>query len=349
MTLIKSNNNLNHHSRADEDDNNLHYPKGFISALKGCYSFKGHDDNLKYLQRPVLENALDEVDGQEAPPSENANDIYVLKRATSILEVASINWISGNTIEYTIEATPSFAEISIGDYLRSRNATNEINNGTFVITLIDDANDKIRVTNTNISSADYDEDTSPANCTWCKAEWDGAGDTDHVKFYSTEGKWFGITPEFGAMFLNTGTNKIKIFHSSLNWKDLKIFIEPNSIRKQERTVTPSATANTWGTAEDITPATYFSGLEIQNISILSGGTFGTETLTISLIATLSDETTLELRFNFTESGITISLTNSQHAALMKENTHITKLTTKAKSSINNSTATALITFTGYNN
>ena len=128
--------------------------------------------------------------------------------------------------------------------MRSRGAQNEINNGTFVITSIDDVNDKIRVTNTNISSADYDEDTSLAQCTWCKAEWDGAGDTDHVKFYATEGKWFGITPEFGAMFLNTKSNKIRIFHSDLNWKDLKIFIEPRIIRKQERTVTPSAAAGT---------------------------------------------------------------------------------------------------------
>ena len=170
MTLVKSNNNLNHHSRADEDDNNLHYPKGFISALKGCYSFKGHDDNLKYLQRPILENAINEVDGQIVPPSENDNDIYVLKRATSILEIVSIHWISENTIEYTFEATPSMAGISVGDYLRSRNAKNEINNGAFVITLYDDVNDKIRVTNPNIFSADYDEDTSTAQCTWCKAE-----------------------------------------------------------------------------------------------------------------------------------------------------------------------------------
>ena len=213
MTLVKSNNNLNHHSRADEDDNNLHYPKGFINALKGCYSFKGHDDNLKYLQRPILENAIDEVDGQEVPPTENANDIYVLKRATS-LEVVSIHWISENTIEYTIEATAT--GISVRDYLRSRNANNEINNGTFVITLYDDVNYKIRVTNTNIFSTDYDETTSTAQCTWCKAAWDGAGDTDHVKFYSAEGKWFGITPEVGAMFLNKQTNKIKVFHSGLN-------------------------------------------------------------------------------------------------------------------------------------
>jgi len=349
MTLVKSNNNLNHHSRADEDDNNMHYPKGFISALKGCYSFKGHDDNLKYLQRPVLENAIDEVDGQDVPPSENDNDIYVLKRATSILEVASINWISGNTIEYTIEAITTAIGISVGDYLRSRNSTNEINNGTFVITLYDDVNYKIRVTNTNIFSADYDEDTSPAKCTWCKAGWDGAGDTDHVKFYSAEGKWFGITPEFGAMFLNKQTNKIKIFHFTLNWVDLKIFIKPLLIRKQESNVTPSAVANEWGAENEIAPLNYFSGLEIKDITIVSGGTFNTETLSVLLIATLSDETTKELQFEFTSTGVTISLTNAEHAALMKENTHITKLTTKAKSSIDNSTATALITFSGYNN
>ena len=349
MTLIKSNNNLNHHSRADEDDNNMHYPKGFISALKGCYSFKGHDDNLKYLQRPVLENAIDEVDGQEVPPSENDNDVYVLKRAISILKVSSINWISGNTIEYKFEATPDLSKISIGDYLRSRNAGNEINNGTFVITSVDDVNKSIRVTNTNIFSADYDEATSSAQCTWCKTEWDGAGDTDHVKFYSAEGKWFGITPEVGAMFLNITSNKIKIFHSDLNWFPLNIFITSDIIKKQERTVTPSATLNTWGTEQEIAPLINFSALKIKDISILSGGTFGAETLTVSLISILSDDTTSELQFEFTESGVTISLTNAQHAALMKENTYITKITTKAKSSIDNSAATASINFTGYNN
>ena len=90
-------------------------------------------------------------------------------------------------------------------------------------------------------------------------------------------------------------------------------------------------------------------MEIKDISILSGGTFGTETLTVSLIATLSDNTTSELQFEFTSTGVTISLKNAQHAALMKNNTHITKLTTRAKSSIDNSAATASITFTGYNN
>ena len=131
--------------------------------------------------------------------------------------------------------------------------------------------------------------------------------------------------------------------------DLKIFIEPRLIRKQGKNVTPSKIANEWGEDKDIAPLTYYSGLEIKDISITSGGTFGTETLTVSLITTLSDNTTLELQYEFTATEVTISLSNAEHAALMKEKTHITKITTKAKSSIANSTATASITFTGYNN
>lgn len=105
-------------------------------------------------------------------------------------------------------------------------------------------------------------------------------------------------------------------------------------------IAPSATADTYGTATDISPATGYYGLgPLIHIALTSGGTFGAETLTVRITATFSDTTTASVTKTFTATGSSTALTNEELASLMKDAVAITKLSVDCKSSIVSSTAT----------
>ena len=76
--------NLNEHAKADVDDTNLHYPKGFLAGLGGTFAFKDNSGNIEWRQSGKVESVIDEVDGLLAPPTENNGDVFILDKASVI-------------------------------------------------------------------------------------------------------------------------------------------------------------------------------------------------------------------------------------------------------------------------
>lgn len=79
------------------------------------------------------------------------------------LDVDTIAWQSGTTVRYTFNGTPDLSAVAAGDSLVVASATNASNNGTFIITTVNDGSDYIQVTNALRTDNTLDEATdSPA-------------------------------------------------------------------------------------------------------------------------------------------------------------------------------------------
>jgi hypothetical protein len=109
-------------------------------------------------------------------------------------------------------------------------------------------------------------------------------------------------------------------------------------------VTPSATANTYGT-----PATYGSNgvpLLINGFFLASGGTFHSETLTAELVATFSDGSTQTFTHKFT-SVTTYQATQSDISTCFKDGLKLVSIAVSAASTIANSATTCTFSITGW--
>ena len=77
--------------------------------------------------------------------------------------VDKINWVSGTTVRYYFENTPNLTEVLVSDRLIVTSSSNVSNNGTFVITAVNNSSNYVEVTNSLRTDASDDEDpTSPA-------------------------------------------------------------------------------------------------------------------------------------------------------------------------------------------
>lgn len=219
MTLVKSTKDLNHHARQDESDQNMHYPKGFLASSNGTLAWRDADANLAYTQATHFPAVKNHIDGLLAPPTEVDGDIYLLQKATVILDVDTIVFQSGTTVRLTFNGTPDLSSLVINDHARVRLAGNASNNGTFIITAINDGSDFIDITNPARTDGTDDEATdSPATTTTTHRDFDAVGDTDWVKFFSSENKWFGVTPSIGATSFNETAEKDRKFKST-GWEE----------------------------------------------------------------------------------------------------------------------------------
>jgi len=108
----------------------------------------------------------------------------------------------------------------------------------------------------------------------------------------------------------------------------------------------SATADTFGTAIDLIPATGYISLVPQLFDVVFGGTFGTETVTVEITVTFSDATTATVTKTATAIG-NGTLTSSELMALIKDDVYINKISVKSKSSIASSTATTSLNHFGF--
>jgi len=120
------------------------------------------------------------------------------------------------------------------------------------------------------------------------------------------------------------------------------------ILKKETTasLSPGATAGTYGTAIDVNPATGYYGIIPHRIKITANN-LGAETLTVRVTATYSDGTTNSVTHDFT-SNVSYWLTDDEMETLWKDGVAITKLSFDCASSIDSSTATATGTVIGQN-
>lgn len=214
MATEKSNKDLNSHVRADEDEQNMHFPKLFLSANKGQISWKDETENLEWRQLTVFPPVIDIVDGAVAPPTENNGDTYVIT-VTTILDTNTIAFQSGNTIRHTFNGSPDLSVVAVNDHLRIIDAGKVSNNGTFKITAVNNTLGFIEVTNPNRSDSTDDEASdSPATGTTVDAGWDQTGDGDWVEFDGADDVWSGVTLDTGASFFNEAADELTTNTSS---------------------------------------------------------------------------------------------------------------------------------------
>lgn len=114
----------------------------------------------------------------------------------------------------------------------------------------------------------------------------------------------------------------------------------------KKTIAPavSATANTYGTAVELTPYTGYSSMVPLNVLGTALVPAEGEVITLSVTATFSDSSTSEVT---KEIGQSFSLTDSDFFTLFKDNLYITKLTFKVKSSIAASKVIVTVNHTGF--
>lgn len=87
----------------------------------------------------------------------------ILSTLLSSLDVDTITFQSGNTIEYAFNGSPDLSTVSVGDALVVATATNSSNNGTFIVLAVDDSADTVDVLNLDREDNTDDEATdSPA-------------------------------------------------------------------------------------------------------------------------------------------------------------------------------------------
>lgn len=79
------------------------------------------------------------------------------QKSTGNLSVAAIKWTVGTTVQINFAAPINLVQFSPGNTLSVSGANNAIHNGDFIITLIDDANDYVQITNALVTSSATDQ------------------------------------------------------------------------------------------------------------------------------------------------------------------------------------------------
>lgn len=121
------------------------------------------------------------------------------------------------------------------------------------------------------------------------------------------------------------------------------------LRKGVVTATPSATANTLGTAQVVSPSTDYFCFDIEQLRLVSGGTFAAETLTVNVTFTFSDLSTQTFSTTFTATGVTYDLTGGNlNVNAYKDGLFLTSVSVACQSTIANSTANVTATISGVN-
>lgn len=186
---------------AELDDNNLHVAKGFVNAVNGYSPFRNEKGEQGWQPRMILPNALELVASNATPPTEVDGDVYLIGSERGTLTISEIIWQSGNTVQYVFSGTPNLSAYAAGDYLIVADASNDTNNGTFLITDVNDGSDYIEVTNILVTDATYDESGS-GTATSTFADWDGCPYNSWVKYSAIDDQWFFIEPTLSVQCYN---------------------------------------------------------------------------------------------------------------------------------------------------
>lgn len=216
----------NEHKELDKDelgnpsDQNMHKPFGYQSANDGEMFSKVIGDDLQYfpgLLPPAIEV---NIDGESAPPTEVDGDIYVITSTLINLDVNTIAWISGTTVQYTFNGTPNLSGVAANDYYIASGNGKVSNDGTFRITAVNDGNDWIQVTNDLRTDATDDEAAdAPGTGNITFNDWDGADHNDYVKYNLVADVWRSLSPVAGHNVFDKTNVQHKYFTGTI-WDDL---------------------------------------------------------------------------------------------------------------------------------
>lgn len=195
----------------------LHNPKGFDGASPSTTLIKNAAGEIEWRENTTFDNALDYVSPQSAPPTEVQDDIYLLDDTGVVYDIDTIAWQSGNTIRYTFNGTPNLSAITAGDYLVTSGNGNAVNDGTFIISAVDDGLDYIEITNALRSDATDDEASDAVGTAYYTlGEWDGASKGSHIKFDGTN--WNSVNAQDGAICYDETSNSHRIYDAAnTNW------------------------------------------------------------------------------------------------------------------------------------
>lgn len=182
----------------DLAEDKLHNSKGFTTASNNTIESKNEKGLLEWQSNLVLPSCLRLAISTALPPTTVNGDVYILDDAAGKLDVNTIVWQSGTTVRYTFNSSPDLSAYAVGDYLKVVTAANGNNNGTFVISAVDNTAKHIDVTNALRTSATGDEATnSPAVGSVTDIGWTGAGQNDWVRYDSATETWKVINPSAG--------------------------------------------------------------------------------------------------------------------------------------------------------
>lgn len=217
--------NIKHHARLDLIDTNVHYPKGFRSADDGTMLIKDETRNLRYEALPLLPAALDYKNSTGADPaSPNDGDIYLLDDSSATYTISSIAWQSGNTIRYSFSGSPNLSGISTSFVLYCYGADDELNNGSFVITTVNDGADWIEVTNTAITDNTHDQAGANGSVELPFGDWTGASNGDFVRWSAADNVWYNIKPVSGQSCYDIALGGLRTYNGT-KWLGQKEVIQ----------------------------------------------------------------------------------------------------------------------------
>src|SRR5436190_1060347 len=122
---------------------NLHNAKGHSIATKGSIAWKTEKGLQAFEFVGVLPAALAIADSSIDPITTVIGDIYILDKTRPQLTVSVIAWQSGTTVRISFSGSPDLSAYAANDFLFLIDAANDSNNGSFVITAVNDGSDYV--------------------------------------------------------------------------------------------------------------------------------------------------------------------------------------------------------------
>lgn len=208
------------HKNAHLDTNNMHEVKGFPSANLNSFYQKGINGQSEFIRNTRLANALDSVNGYEAPPTEVDGDVYAI--SSPELDVNRLSWQGGTTVRVTFSAGYDSTLYAVNSYLTlSGEVDKPIHNGVWVITAVNAS--YLEVTNSGVTDLTNDVGGLSPSVGYVTHEdfdpFDLAGGrviprVGQVRYYSGVDLWHGDSFEAGDCYYNIAIGSVLCYNGS---------------------------------------------------------------------------------------------------------------------------------------
>ena len=186
------------HSKMDSNDSNMHYPRGFRVADNGTKVVKDERGLISYPQIDNLPPSLDFVSGSASPPTLNDGDVYILTSSLLQPTVTDIEFQLDTVIRITFSGGTDLSSVTEDDFFIISTASNEVNNGRFVISDVNDGSDYIDIINPDRGDATADETSVSLASDIGFRDWDGAILNEWIRYNAADDLWNRIVPSTGV-------------------------------------------------------------------------------------------------------------------------------------------------------